>query len=151
VSVRVGFFSIGFVEIAEPMTEPDNPTLDGGNPLLAEGYRSMQHSGRRFPDRWPNSSVMFPIDLEKDVTQSTGELTSIRQESGSTSKKGSSIASRLSRTESKGYSEAQAAESLSISYKPEQVPREVDTRCKEIIDAFGLHPLKFREGCSPRG
>ena len=94
---------------------------------------------------------MFPIDLEKDVNQTTGEPTSIRQESELTSKRPSSIASRLSRTESNDCSEAQASESRSISYKPERAPREVDTRCKEIIDAFGLHPPKFRGGGWLRG
>ena len=41
-------------------------------------------------------------------------------------------------------------ESRSVSPKPKQLPREVDTRCREIIDAFDLHPVKFRERSSFR-
>ena len=91
---------------------------------------------------------MFPIDPESDVTLTAGELALIRRDSRL--RKRAYIASRLSTTASNGGSQEQAAKTHAVSHKRKQAVREVETRCREIIDAFGLHPLKFREGCSRR-
>ena len=91
---------------------------------------------------------MFPIDPERDVTLTAHELALIRRDPRL--RKRAYIASRLSATASNGGSQEHAAKSYAVSHKSKQGIREVEARCREIIDAFGLHPLKFREGCSRR-
>jgi len=92
---------------------------------------------------------MVPIDREIDVTQQTpGEPASIRR--NPRLRKRAYTESRLSTTASDGASKALVAESHAVTHKPRQAVREVEKRCREIIDAFGLHPLKFRKDRSRR-
>ena len=69
----------------------------------------------------------------------------IHQDSGSSSGRRASIASRLNTTTSNCRCEEQGAESRLVFHKRRPSAREVDTRSREIIDAFGLHPVNFPE------
>ena len=70
---------------------------------------------------------------------------SIHQDSGSTSGKRVSIAYRLNTTTSNCRCEEHGVESRLVFHKRRPSAREIDNRSREIIDAFGLHPVKFPE------
>ena len=95
------------------------------------------------------SVQMGPIDREIQVTQqTTGETASIRQVSRS--RKRAYTEFRSSTAASNGGCEGLVEESHAATHKPTHAVREVEKRCREIIDAFGLYPLNFREGRSRR-
>jgi putative heme iron utilization protein len=97
---------------------------------------------------------MFRIGPENDATQTGGELEANPDLSAMTldltARKQASITSRMSTTTSSCHSQEQATESRLVSHQ-KQAAGEVDNRCLEIIDAFGLHPLEVREVYSLRG
>jgi len=125
------------------MAEPDSPNLDVGDPFPAQWTRRLNATflrGRLFATGGPyHRFQMGPIYREINVTQTTGEPASIRRDSRI--RKRACTKSRLSTTVSNGGSSEQAAKSHAVTHKPKQDVREVERRCREIIAAFGLHPL----------